>query len=225
MAKRSKYRHSASGQTLLEALIGLSILSITLVCISQLSSATLNIAKVRRLNTTRDQIVSDLAKLASTPAALRASAGMGGDSNNQMLANCLNNTTSSCNSSMQYDFVLYGPSTNTGVAPGALTGTSTQPLRYRGDGTPCAVANCPPSQYPLQVYTQFRTVCAPPGPTGPGQLMIDTLTPPLTCSASNLSLVLVTIVVQPSPGATPSVAPYQTTIPVKAEIIPYFNWM
>lgn len=233
MARRSKYqgklsdRKSLSGQTLLEALMGLSVLAVVLVCLSQLSNSASNTAKVKRLNTTRNQLISDLVKLASTPAALRASAGMGsqgGNPANQMLASCLNDAASSCDSTMQYDFVLYGPSTNTGVAPGVLTGTSAQPLRYRGDGIPCTVTNCPASEYPLQIYTQFRAVCAPPGPTAPGQLMINTLAPPLTCSASNLDLVLVTISLQPTPGSTPLVAPYETTVPVKARVIPDFNW-
>jgi hypothetical protein len=225
MAKRSK--HSISGQTLLEAIMGLAVLGVVIVTLAQFSNSSLNVAKTRRLNTTRNQLISDLVKLASSPAALRASAAMGtaSSSSNQDLASCIGGSSSSCDSLTQSDFVLYGPSTNTGVAPGALTGTSAQPLRYRGDGIPCAGTSCPATIYPIEVYTQFRPVCAPPGPTAPGQPMLSTLTPPLTCDITGLDVVLVTITVESTPGATQIVPGYQTTVPVRAKIIPNYNWL
>ena len=165
-AMRKQCLTSSSGFSLLEAVIGVSIL---IVFFMMHINSYVEVDKARRIqseNYSRMRLFQGLITIMGMPTTLRVTAYRAGSGD--MFHRCVFNSAGSCYSpsTLRDVRLLLPPLTSTGSnaeLSGPFTGTLAAPMYYSNDGQACdgAPAACPVEEYPIAVSTRWSTVCPP----------------------------------------------------------------
>lgn len=164
--KRNRHFKSSLGFSMVEAVIGLSIL---LVFFMMHINSYVQVDKARRVQSdaySRMRVFQGLITIMGMSTTLRVTAYPLG--NTHMFHRCVFNSAGSCfNPSSLRDIRLHLPpltsSGSTAELSGAFTGTPAAPMYYSNDGQACdgLPSACPVEKYPIAVSTRWNAVCPP----------------------------------------------------------------
>ncbi len=136
---------------LINLLVGLSLLSIILVGLSQFMTSFNRSLDTSRTTASRDQAFNEAMSLLQNSKAMKSSSQL---STNTSLFACTDPAgTNDCDHGIQKEFVLNNLS---GIS---LAGTSSHPVRYSKDGIPCPAGSAASEACPMEGIAQFKAFC------------------------------------------------------------------